>query len=1175
MKFCDQNLCSISCCKCKLLRVMKLIFIFITTIIFQASASTYAQKIILHEKNAAFENIFEKIKSQTGYDFFYNINLIKRAKPISIQMENAYLEDVLKACCKDQPFTYVIQDKAVIIRAITDHTGLESSPKETRQTININGKVVDDTGLPLPGATVKVKGTNIITITNNDGQFSVKNVEIGVVLLVTYTGFSAQEVTINGTKELLVTLKPVSGTLNDVVVVGYGTQKKVNLTGAVSVVKTKDLENRPVMNATQRLQGLVPGLNVTTSGNTHPGQGANLNVRGTGNLSGTDNPFVLVDGTPMSLDDVNPDDIESISVLKDAAASAIYGARAAYGVILVTTKKGSEGKTRITYSDNIGFTSPIKLPEVVDAYKFALYFNAATFNATGSKQYSDDKLALLQNYIRNPTGSPVLPEANDNYLTNWENTANGVANTNWLAFHYKPYAVRQTHNLNISGGGKAVQYYLSGGYNQEGGLLRYADINYKRYNFNSNISAELTSWARASVNSKFTQSTYSSPFSPTFEAYYFHNMLRMRPNISPYDLNGNFNEISSVPYLRSGSSNVTKGSVFSISPSIKLEPVKGWKTNIDLNILRTYSDNSSLLLPGIVYGIDGTPKYVNRSEFGIPSGGSFSRTSTTNNYISPNIYTSYDLKLNGGHQLTALAGFQQELNQYSTLGASAQDLVSFSTPGISLTTTPAVANEIRNEWATRGYFGRLNYNYKDKYLVEVNGRYDGSSRFAGAHRWGFFPSVSVAYNLAQENFVKSLTSKIDLLKIRASYGELGNQAGAPIYSYAQTMATSIPAPNGAGPQWYFQNGREANILSPAPNNPNLTWERVLSKNIGVDFELFGSRLTGSIDVYQRNTKDMLGPSFDIADMFGAAVPASNNADLRTRGFELSLSWRGKIGSEIKYQLGGLLSDYKSVVTKYQNPTFFNPAGSFYVGKTIGEIWGYKTGGLIQNSEEAAAYNQLNRSFISPLAWIPGDVKYLDLNNDGKVNNGSNRLGDMGDQAIIGNTTPRYAYSFNGNISWKGLTFSFLLQGIGKRNYAPGLGDVYFWGAGSLAQVTVFEQHLDYWTPQNTAGYYPNPYASPAGSIASYTNKTQQVADRYLQNAAYLRVKNLTLNYAFPQSIISKAKITNLNVFITGENLFTFTKLADMFDPEGLVGQVGTGKAYPINKVVAVGIKVSL
>jgi TonB-linked SusC/RagA family outer membrane protein len=1048
--------------------------------------------------------------------------------------------------------------------------------KLTAPTTEIRGVVTDEKGATLTGVSVVVKGTNKGTSTDVNGAFRIDaNSSDG--LEFSMVGYKKISITVGNSLNITVTLEPDATALSDVVVVGYGTKKKVNLTGAISVVKGEELETRPVLNATQSLQGLVPGLNVSVGSGTKPGQSFNLNIRGAGNLAGGDGPFVLVDGLPMSLADVNPSDIESISVLKDAAASAIYGARAPFGVILVTTKRGKADRTTISYSNNFGITRPINLPDMANSYDFALYYNAATFNAQGSKQYSDEKLALLKQFVINPAGINIFPEATDNYLTNWENTANGVANTNWFDFFYKPSAFRQQHNLSLSGGNKATQYFISGGYYDEDGLMRYADIKYKRFNFNSTLTSQVTKWAKMKLNTKLTQDNYTAPFSSggTFENFFLHNLARMRPNISPYDLNGNFNEISSVPYFRSGSQAIDKGFTLALLPGVELEPAKNWKVIADLNIRRDERESSTLLLPGVIYGIDGTPKYVNRSEFGIPLLGSFSRNEDRNVYVSPNIYTSYHYILKDDHDFNLMIGYQQELNEYRSLTSSAQDLISASRPGISLSTRPPVTSEIRNHWATQGYFGRLSYNYKEKYLLEVNGRYDGSSRFAPDSRWGFFPSMSVGYNIAKEDFMKNLRPVINTLKLRASYGLLGNQSGAGLYSYIQSMGVSIPGINGAGPAWFFQNGREGIIFAPAPFNAGTTWEKVYTKNLGLDFDLLRNHISGSIDVYERETKDMLGPTFDIADLFGGTVPASNNANLRTRGWELSVTYRGKISRDINFSTGVVLSDNITEVTKYQNPTFTNPSGAWYVGKKAGEIWGYQASGLIQNDVEAAGFNALDHSFLSPVAWKPGDVKYLDLNGDKKINQGNNRLDDMGDLTIIGNSSPRYAYSFNGSIEWKGFSLYVLLQGVGKRDFAPGVGDVYFWASGALAQVSVFKEHLDYWTSANPNAYYPNPYAAPAGAIGSFTNKTQQVSDRYLQSAAYLRLKNLTLSYSLPKNIIGGLKLNRVNVFASGENLFTITKLAGMFDPETLTGSTSTGKIYPLTQVYSFGLNISL
>lgn len=1037
----------------------------------------------------------------------------------------------------------------------------------------ITGIVKDAEGNPLTGVSVVLRGTQKGTSTGTSGSFSI-DANVGDIIECTMVGYQKKSVTITQERSIIVVMEPEATLAEEVVVVGYGTQKKVNLTGAVAQIQGKEIEDRPVSNVTRSLQGMMPGLNIAVEGNTHPGSSFNLNIRGAGNLSSSDQPYVLVDGLAMSLSDVNPDDIESISILKDAAASAIYGARAPYGVILVTTKSGKKGKTQVRYSGNLGITNPLKLPEPVNSYEFAKFYNSATFNALGTLEYSEERLQLLQDYIKDPTGISIYPGLTSNNYAGLENQPVGVGNTNWFDFQYKPNSYNQTHNLSFSGGNDKIQYYVSGGYYDESGLMRYASINFHRINFNANVSASLTGWLKFNLKTKFLRSNYNAPFSGDFEKWFFHNLARERPNISPYDLNGNFNEISFVPYLQSGSKYNEDNYNFSIIPGLEIEPVHGWKIFLDVNYLRSNGQASELRLPGVVYGVDGTPMYVNRSEYFIPLLGGYQRSIGTNNYVSPNIYSSYNYSINNSHNFGLTLGFQQEVNEYQLLGGATQDLISTTTPGINLSTGTQSFTDTRNHWATRSFFGRFNYNYKEKYLLEFNGRSDGSSRFSRGHQWGTFPSFSLGYNIAKENFLKH-SANVNLLKFRFSYGYLGNQSGAGLYSYTQLMNIVNPGAGGTGTVWFFENGRESNLLKPQPYNPNITWERVESENIGLDFGFFQNKLSGSFDVYQRTTKDMLGPTQDLADMYGGTAPRSNNANLRTRGFELSLNWNGTAGSNISYNIFATLSNNKSVVTKYQNKSNANPAESWYVGKEVGEIWGYSASGLIQTQEEADNYNKLDLSFLTGVQWKPGDVKFVDLNGDGKINNGENRLGEMGDMKIIGNSSPKYAYSFGGSFAYKGLSLYMMFQGIGKMDYSPYSEEAFFWGAGSRAQVVVFKQHMDYWTPDNPDAYYPNPYTAAVGGIKSLLAKTTTNSDRYLQNAAYLRLKNVTLSYVLPARIIDKIRFKQFRVFVSAENLFTITQLAGMLDPEMLRGGLQPGKLYPLTKVNSIGINLTL
>lgn len=1147
------------CFKC--LIMLKLIVFLLTAFTTNLMANnTFAQDYVtFNYKEVKLKNVLIAIEKQTDVAFIYNDDAVKNIllQNVAVERKN-WKEFLLPILTKNAFQVEFISNQRVVIKQ-----------SQAVQTTTATGRVTDKDNNPLSTVSVKQKDGTLTTLTDAEGKFKLEIPDRNVILQFSSVGFLSTEVAAG--QGMQVVLQEDLAQLDEVVVVGYGTQKRINLTGSVSTISGSELENRPVVNATQSLQGAMPGLNVSVNGATKPGGSFKLNVRGTGNLSGSDQPYVLVDGLEMSLSDVNPSDIENISVLKDASAGAIYGSRAAYGVILVTTKSGKAGRKQINFTSNTGFTSPVRLPDMVSSVEFANYFNDATFNALGTRQYSEEKIALLEQYINDPNSVSIFPEVTNNTYGSWENSANGVANTNWFDLHYKPYAIRQNYNVSLSGGNQGTQFFVSGGIYDEGGSLRYADINYNRYNFNVSVNSQLADFIKVKSNVKYTQNTNRTPLAG-YEDMFFHNLARMRPNVSPYDFYGNWNEQSMIPYLQSGSEGKTNNGTLVLLGGLEISPLKNWKVFADLNFRRNNYDGSTLKLPGTIYGIDGTPILVNRSEYNIPLSGSFSRTMSEQNYITPNIYTNYKLQADK-HQIDLTAGFQQEYLQYKELSSSATELISFDRPGTDLATGTKSSSEARNHWATRGFFARINYNFDNKYLLEVNGRYDGSSRFAKSQRWGFFPSVSAGYNISQEDFIKDNVSWIDQLKIRGSYGNLGNQAGANMYAYLESMNIIIPGP-GVGGRYYFGNDRESYIQYPAAFNPLITWEKVQSMNFGMDFTVLNQRLSGTVEWYQRNTRDMLGPSRDVADMYGATAPQTNNADLQTRGWELSLKWRDKINDDWSYDLGLMLTDYKSFVTKYQNPTNFNPSSAWYEGKQVGEIWGYTSHGLLKTEQEAAAYNQLNRSYLSARDWVLGDVKYEDINGDGKIDIGANRVGDMGDYSIIGNSSPRYNFSISGGLSWKQWSMNMLWQGIAKQNYLPAALDAYFWGSGSLAQVTVFEQHLDYYTADNPDAYYPNPYASPVGAISSYTNKTQSPSSRYVQNASFIRLKNLTVQYSVPSEITKRIGINRLAVFGSGENLFTFTKLAKMFDPETLAGASGTGKIYPLSKVYSFGVNLT-
>ncbi len=1046
------------------------------------------------------------------------------------------------------------------------------------QVKQITGTVVDKAGEPVIGASVieqNVTPTNG-AITAVDGTFSLQ-VKENAVLSVSAIGYKTAEVAAQGKSSFTITLSDDNELLDEVVVVGYGVQKKVNLTGAVASVKGEELQARPLGDITQALQGLVPGLTVSSPSAGTPGASSTIQLRGQGNLSGTGTPYVLVDGVEMSLQDVNPNDVESISVLKDASACAIYGARAAYGVILVTTKKGQDGKATVSYQGNVGWSAPTRLPHMVDSYTFAQYWNDGVTNAgMPGRKYSDEKLGLLKQFCENPSSVDPWQELGAGASMNpaFENSESGIGNTDYFALHYKDWALKHKHNLSVSGGNKNTKYYISGGMYSEDGILRYAKMDYKRFNVSANMSAQVFKWLKASVNTKFSHSIQDSPFGDGGLSYgFFHSLARFRPTVHHIDPNGHFTELSMIPYLQSGTFTQNNKDNFDITGSLQAQPVKNWFINLEYTNKQGISNYEAENIAPDIYAADGkTTSKGQRDELGIYKDGKYTKSNTHRVYQSINLYTSYTASIADKHNFSVLLGFQEEQLNYNYTYNSVTGLYSTSNPNASMGSGDKVSQDNRYSWATMGFFGRINYDYKGRYLLELNGRYDGSSRFAADHRWGFFPSVSAGWNIHKEKFMSNAKA-VSNLKLRASYGLLGNQAGAATYTFASTMSLS----GGLG-SYIYSDGRHNYTNAPGVVDPSTTWEKVKSVNVGLDFGFFNDALYGSFDVFQRDTKDMLGPGLDFPDFFGASAPQTNNASLRNRGWEFAINYRGSIGKDFRYTVGGSVSDATSIVTEYENPTFTNPSGNWYNGRSVGEIWGYRAEGLIQTQAEADAYNKnVNLSYLSSSPWAPGDVKYVDINNDGAINNGKNVLGDTGDLTIIGDTTPRFNYTFNFLLEYKGLALSALFQGVGKRDWFP--NGVYFWGWGPFAQVTVFDEHLDYWSESNPDAYYPKPYIHNAGGIGVYQNKNKQTSDRYLQDASYLRLKTLTLSYDLPQKWMDKIKMKGVKVYFSGENLFTVTKLSKIFDPEGIFSSNSYtsegGKNYPMNKVVSFGLVVNL
>lgn len=1023
------------------------------------------------------------------------------------------------------------------------------------------GIVVDANGEPLTGASVIIKGTTKGTMVDNSGRFTIPGVKAGQTLRITFIGYTPMEVKWEG-QPLRLTLKEDNNALDEVVIVGYGTQKKVNLTGSVSMIGADVLDSRPVTSTQQALQGVIPGLNLGVTGDGGALDGSmSMNIRGVGSIGEGSSaaPLILIDGIEGDLNSVNPNDIENISVLKDAASASIYGARASFGVILVTTKNGSKGtgKAHVTYSGNVRFNSPTDLPQMMNSLEFANYFNTCAANNGQAPVFDQETLKRIEDYYYGRISTTTVP-TNDG--TRWETYGRANSNTDWFQEFYKDFATSHEHNVTISGGTDRVNYRVSGSFLRQNGLIDYGRDNMKRYTMDGKISAKLADWVTLNYATKWTRNDYLRP--TYMSGLFFHNIPRRWPVSPVLDPNGHLMEGMEILQLSEGGEQTQKKNYYTQQVGFVFEPIKDWHINVE-GSLRTYNYNQHwAVLPTTAYDPNNEPFLVSWD-----GGAAYTPGQTrvyeyrfTEDYYTTNIYTDYSWSINDAHNFKVMAGFNGELTKNNNISAQADGLNSATTPYLGQTTTMQRVSGGANHYAVAGFFARINYNYKDRYMVELNGRYDGSSRFLADKRWGFFPSFSAGWNIAREDFFKPLADKIQTLKLRGSWGQLGNTNTNSLYPFYQIMST------GAGNGSWLINGSKPNTASmPGIVSTLMTWETVESWDLGLDLACFNNRLTLSADYFQRKTLDMVGPAPVLPSVLGTNAPRINNCDMKSKGWELEIMWRDKVG-EFGYSAKLLLSDSQATITDYPNKD--KALNTYYNGRKYGEIWGYETEGIAQSQEQMDAWLQNNRPTWGS-NWSAGDVMYRDLNGDGKVNSGDNTLENHGDLVVIGNNTPRYNFGINVTADWKGFDFSMFWQGTAKRDFWT--DSAFFWGGGfaGMWQCPAFKEHLDYWSADNPNAYYPRP-------CFGGSSKNRQTQTRYLQNAAYIRLKNIQLGYTLPQQVTEKAKISKLRVYVSADNLLTFSQMGGMFDPENLNSNYdgSAGKAYPLQKVISVGLNVN-
>ena len=1158
-------------------------------LLFLSVSFTAYSQITVNVKDISLRASLKKIEQVSNYKFFYNESLPELNRKVSLNVKDATIEQIMQQLLdRMEELTYKQEQSNVIV--------LVRKSQASNQTIKkVTGIVVDENGIPVVGASVTVKETFSGTITDLDGRFSLEMPSTIKQLQVSYIGYIDQTVSLNNKSEIKVTLKENIELLDEVVVVGYGVQKKANLTGAVATVTQETLKDRPVANIGRALQGVIPNLNVTLSSG-QPGAGASFNIRGTTSPNGG-SPLVLVDGVESSLERINSNDIESITVLKDASSAAIYGARAAFGVILVTTKGGHYNeKPEISYSGSFSVSSPTTSTDFeTRGYYSAKIADMFSLSSTGNPytSYTADEYQALwerrDDVTEHPERTWVITK-----MRNGKQQYVYLANFDWYNYLYDDSRPTWDHNINIKGGGKSLSYMISGRYYSQKGINRIEPDQFRSYNFRVKLQADITPWLTITNNTKFFSSVYNyygfESEADNFRKPTLHALASFVPvnpdgtsvshtsmthSASHYMMDG-YNAM--MQKGKSGGNKRTKEITTSFELNFKLH--KNFDVKADFSYTSGYLRNdyrsvnvSYSQFPGEIQ--EEADKYFPNK---------YKEVVWDQNYYVANVYGSYHNTFAKKHNVMLLAGYNYEAKYYRDMEAYNDGLLSEELSDFNLAKgTNFGINGGQNEYAIMGWFYRATYNYKEKYLAEFNGRYDGSSRFPRGKRFGFFPSFSLGYRMSEEPYFKPLRTLVDNLKLRFSYGSLGNQQ-IGYYDFIQTIST-----DGNMKGYSFNRtslGMHATVSAPVSGNQ--TWEKVISKNWGIDLNLLNNRLGVSAEYYVRDTKGILGRGKPLPSIYGADLPQVNANDLRTKGYELTLSWHDSFdlaGKTLKYGITTSFSDYSAKYTKCDNPSGL--LDEPYVGKRFGEIWGYTIDGLFHTDEEAAEYaSRIDLKTVAPGCYNAtgaygkgvraGDPRYLDLDNSGRVDGGKGTLEDPGDRRVIGNSTPRYHYSAGLNLSWNGLDISAFFQGIGSMDWYPGADNQRFWGAYSRPYQTFIPRNFmsRVWSEEHPDAYFPRARAYAALNTTNgtvyYTN------NRYMQNLAYCRLKNLTIGYTLPELLTSKVGIRTCRLYVSGENLFTWTALkSDFLDPEQAAAASNkNANVYPWCKTYSVGLNLT-
>ncbi len=1156
---------------------IKLIAICITLACVHVFAEGFSQKITLSEKSASLERVLNEIKKQSGVIFWYESHLLKSAGKINVRVKNATVREALDLVLKHQPLTYAIIDNTVVInekrlpladkplmtiqssvlpiQGTTAQEWLEAKDLSQKvdlpkpENITIRGKVTDEKGDGLPGVSILIKGTPQGTSSTGDGSFSIVVANEKAVLVFSFVGYLSEEALVGNRTTIEIALKADERALEEVVVVGYGTERKVNLTGAVSTVDSKAIENRPVTNSVAALQGAAPGLVITRSSGQPGMEGWGAQIRGATSINAEagNSPLVIVDGVEGDLSLINPNDIANISVLKDAAAAAIYGAKAGGGVILVSTKKGSVQKVRVDYTGLFTINSPYNQPELLHSWEQAQMNNLAQFNVNGGRAYSPQQIGWLMDPDTN-----VVENGAGGYDFFFDNNLADI-----LMRRTSPV---QNQNVSISGGNERTQYLFSIGYFSQKGTFKIGPDATQRYNARLNLNTKLNNVFSIDTRLSYTQPRIQAPAMSISNDYgLMYQIYQIRTARNPIFLPGYEDRYAYVG-TTSNAYPVLKDGGYDKSMQHSMEGVITFRADNlvkGLGLRLVYSprfqqynrDNFQRTIPRYTLNDPHTPV----------SGGSINPTNSlqksraTQSWQNVQALADYDWQFGDNHSFHALGGFEYKEYSYNFISARQTALLSNNLPTLNYSilaaTSPGnVTDNIQvNTWVS--YFGRLTYNYASKYFLEVNVRNDATSRLAPGYQSAFFPSASAAWRLNTEPWFASALPFMDEFKLRWSWGQLGGAQSTNLnaynYDYQALLNGGVYPFNDAATPYVYQN---------AIPSAGKGWEIIETINAGVDIGLFNNRLTGSFDYYVRNNNNVF-IRLNLPATLGLTPNSTNAASLRVKGWETILSWRDKFRGG-GYSVSLNVSDNQNTVTRYEGPVAYKEGLNPYLpGLPLSTIFGYVAEGYFSSAEEVKAHALQNTQTGA------GDIKLKDINGDGRINAGLGRVDDHGDLVNLGDLNPRYTFGANLGTNWKDFDFSVLFQGVGKRKMMLMAQTLVPFYEGWRQPWAI---HQDYWTPENTDARFPRPYVGAVWNA--------NTSSHWVQNAAYIRLKNIQVGYTLPAALTQKLHIAKARIFLSGQDVWEKNKMwFKYFDAEN---PNNSGFQYPMFRSYSMGVNVS-